>query len=62
MESLEPMFHNKTLILNDRHTILLDQLAQYPFGDYVDSIDALQLAVENVFRPKARIIDKPVWL
>ena len=27
------MLHNKTLILNDRHTMLLDQMAQYPFGD-----------------------------
>lgn len=62
IESLEPLFHNKNLILNDRHTILIDQLSQYPFGDYVDSIDALQLAVENVFRPKTRIAKKPSWL
>lgn len=62
MESLEPLFHNKTLILNERHKILLDQLAQYPFGDYVDSIDALQGAVENVFRRKPRIIEKPDFM
>lgn len=62
MESLEPLFHNKTLILNERHKILLDQLAQYPFGDYVDSIDALQGAVENVFRRKPRVIDKPDFM
>jgi predicted phage terminase large subunit-like protein len=62
IESLEPMLHNKTLILNERHTILLDQMAQYPFGDYVDSLDALQLAVENVFRRKTRVIDKPSWV
>ncbi len=62
MESLEPLFHNKTLILNERHRILIDQLSQYPFGDYVDSIDALQLAVENVFRQKVRLMEKPVWI
>ncbi|MED3832946.1 phage terminase large subunit [Peribacillus frigoritolerans] len=62
MESLEPLFYNKTLVLNDRHTILNDQLAQYPFGDYVDSIDALQLAVDNVFKPKSRILSKPSYL
>lgn len=62
IESLEPLLHNKALILNDRHTILLDQMAQYPFGDYVDSLDALALAVENAYRPKARLIEKPSWL
>lgn len=62
IESLEPLCHNKTLIFNEKHSILLDQMAQYPFGDYVDAIDALQLAVENVFRPKARLIDKPNWI
>lgn len=62
IESLEPILHNKTLILNDRHTILLDQMAQYPFGDFVDSIDALQMAVDKISRPVARIVAKPVWL
>lgn len=62
MESLEPLFHNRTLILNERHKILIDQLTQYPFGDYVDSIDALQGAVDNVFRRKPRLIDKPDFL
>ena len=62
IESLEPMLHNKTLVLNDRHTILLEQMAQYPFGDYVDSLDALQMAVDNIFKPKARIEAKPSWL
>lgn len=62
MESLEPLFHNRTLILNERHKILLDQLAQYPFGDYVDSIDALQGAVDNVYRRKPRVIEKPEFL
>lgn len=62
IESLEPLFHNKTLILNERHTILLDQLAQYPFADHDDSADALQMAVDNIARPKARIIRKPSFL
>lgn len=62
IESLEPLFHNRTLILNRAHTMLIDQLAQYPFGDYVDSADALQLAVENVARGKKRIRRKPAWL
>jgi predicted phage terminase large subunit-like protein len=62
MESLEPMCHNKSLIFNENHKTLLDQMAQYPHGDYVDSIDALELAVENVAKPKARIIDRPAWL
>lgn len=62
IQSMEPMLHNKTLILNDRHTMLLDQMAQYPFGDYVDSLDALQQALESVFRPKTRMVKKPGWL
>lgn len=62
IESLEPLFHNRTLILNRAHTMLIDQLAQYPFGDYVDSADALQLAVERVARRKRRILDKPPWM
>ncbi|MCV4329607.1 hypothetical protein OH542_23345, partial [Bacillus velezensis] len=62
IQSMEPMLHNKTLILNDRHTMLLDQMAQYPFGDYVDSLDALQQALESVFRPKTRLVKKPGWL
>lgn len=62
MESLEPLCHNKTLIFNRSHTMLLDQMAQYPHGDYVDSIDALQLAVENVAKAKKVMRDKPAWL
>jgi len=62
IESLEPLFHNKTLILNDRHTLLLDQLAQYPFGDHDDAPDALATAVSNVFKPKARVTTKPTYL
>lgn len=62
IESLEPLCHNKTLVFNRSHTILLDQMAQYPHGDYVDSIDALQLAVENVARAKKVVRNKPAWL
>lgn len=62
IESLEPLCHNKTLVFNRSHTILLDQMAQYPHGDYVDSIDALQLAVEHVARPKRVVRPKPAWL
>lgn len=62
IESLEPILHNKTLVLNDRHTMLLDQMAQYPFGDHDDSIDSLQMAVDNIYRPKARIAKKPKYL
>ncbi|MFZ7945675.1 phage terminase large subunit [Neobacillus sp. 19] len=62
IESLEPLFHNKTLILNDRHTTLLDQLAQYPFADHDDSPDALAIAVDNIYKPKSRIAKKPTYL
>ena len=62
IESLEPILHNKTLVLNDRHTLLIDQMAQYPFGDNDDSLDSLQMAVDNVFRPKSRVAKKPTWL
>lgn len=61
IESLEPLLHNKTLILNASHTMLIDQLAQYPFGDYVDSADALQLAVENVAKARKKVRKKPAW-
>lgn len=59
IESLEPLCHNKTLIFNRSHTMLIDQMAQYPHGDYVDSADALQLAVEHVARAKKTIRNKP---
>ncbi|OME86907.1 hypothetical protein BK120_08265 [Paenibacillus sp. FSL A5-0031] len=59
IESLEPLCHNKTLIFNRSHTMLHDQLAQYPHGDYIDSADALQLAVENVARAKKAVRNKP---
>lgn len=62
IESLEPLCHNKTLIFNRNHTMLLDQMAQYPHGDYVDSCDALQLAVENVAKAKKTVRNKPSWL
>ncbi|WP_010495063.1 phage terminase large subunit [Paenibacillus elgii] len=62
IESLEPLCHNRTLVFNRSHTMLLDQMAQYPHGDYVDSIDALQLAVENVARAKKALRNKPEWL
>lgn len=62
IEALEPLFHNKTLILNAGHVMLLDQLAQFPRGDYVDSIDALQMSVENVARAKRRLQNKPEWM
>lgn len=61
IESMEPLFHNKTLILNAGHTMLIDQLAQYPHGDYVDSADSLQLAVENVAKAKKKVRNKPAW-
>ncbi|MGY4690297.1 hypothetical protein [Salibacterium sp. K-3] len=64
IEQLEPMFANKSLILNERHGILLEQLRQYGQRgqSLVDAIDALSMAVENVKKPKRRITDKPAWL
>jgi predicted phage terminase large subunit-like protein len=62
IEALEPLLHNKTLILNAGHTMLIDQLSQYPHGDYVDSADALQMATENVARAKKRAGTKPKWM
>ncbi|PFP30247.1 hypothetical protein COJ96_05915 [Bacillus sp. AFS073361] len=62
IESLEPILHNKTLILNDRHTMLLDQMAQYPFADFDDLLDGTQMAVNSIFKPKSRVAVKPKWL
>jgi predicted phage terminase large subunit-like protein len=62
IESLEPLCHNKTLVFNRNHATLLDQMAQYPFGDYVDSVDSLQIAVDSIAKPKAKVIDRPDWL
>jgi predicted phage terminase large subunit-like protein len=62
IESMEPILHNKTLVLNDRHTMLLDQMAQYPFADHDDLLDAAQVAVDNIYRPKSRIAKKPKYL
>jgi predicted phage terminase large subunit-like protein len=62
IESLEPILHNKTLILNDRHTMLTDQMAQYPFADHDDILDSCQQAVNSIFKPKSRVAKKPTWL
>ena len=62
IEALEPLLHNKTLILNDRHVLLLDQMAQYPFGDHDDAVDCCQQAVNSISKPLARVVTKPVWL
>lgn len=62
IESLEPLFYNKTLILNDRHTTLIDQLSQYPFGDHDDSADSLTMCVDNILRPVASVVAKPAYL
>ncbi|MDP5273224.1 phage terminase large subunit [Chengkuizengella axinellae] len=62
IESLEPMCHNRTIVFNASHTILLDQMTQYPHGDYVDSLDALSGAVENVAKAKKVVRNKPSWL
>lgn len=62
IESLEPMLHNKSLILNDRHTLLLDQMAQYPFADHDDALDCLTMCVDNISKPIARVTAKPAYL
>jgi predicted phage terminase large subunit-like protein len=62
IESLEPLCHNKTLVFNDRHTMLLDQMVQYPFLDNDDILDSTQQAVNSIFKPKSRITKKPKWI
>lgn len=62
IESLEPYTANKSLIFNRSHTRLLEQLDAYPYGDYVDSVDALQMSVENVARARGVVRAKPTWL
>lgn len=61
IEQLEPMFANKSLILNANHDVLIEQLRQYPQG-LVDAIDALQIAMQSGGKKKARIMDKPSWM
>ena len=62
IESLEPLLHNKTLILNDRHTMLLEQMNGYPFVDYLDSLDSCSMAIDNISRPRAKLSAKPMWM
>ncbi|RED57166.1 hypothetical protein [Cohnella lupini] len=62
IESLEPLVHNKTLIFSRSHTTLIGQLEEYPDGVLIDAADALQMAVENVSKPKRTLRDKPLWL
>jgi predicted phage terminase large subunit-like protein len=62
IESLEPLVSNRTLIFNRSHQTLLDQMQQYPYGDYVDAIDALQMCVDLAMKPKSVVMDKPDWL
>ena len=62
IDALEPLCHNKALIFYDGHKTLLEQMQNYPEGDYVDAIDALQMAVEGIVRRKVRVIDKPYWM
>jgi predicted phage terminase large subunit-like protein len=62
IESLEPYAVNRTLVFNPNHTMLLDQIDAYPNGDYVDSLDSLQMSVENVARARRKVQTKPIWL
>jgi predicted phage terminase large subunit-like protein len=62
IESLEPYMANRTLVFNRSHKILLDQVEQYPNGDYVDSLDSLVMSVEKVARAKKKVLSKPFWL
>ncbi len=61
IESLEPMLANKSLILQQRHEQLMTELRQYPQG-LVDTLDALQIAVQAGNERVARIIPKPDWM
>lgn len=62
IESLEPYTVNKTLVFNKSHTTLLEQLDAYPYGDFVDSADSLQMSVDNVARARGVVRAKPKWL
>lgn len=62
IESLEPYCVNRTLVFNANHSTLLDQLDAYPNGDYIDSVDSLQMSVENVARARRKVQTKPIWL
>lgn len=62
IESLEPYCVNRTLVFNQNHRMLLDQIDAYPNGDYVDSLDSLQISVENVARARRKVQAKPIWL
>lgn len=62
IESLEPLTANKTLVFNERHKILLSQMEEYPNGDFLDAVDALQMATEIVARRKPRVLGKPRFL
>jgi hypothetical protein len=64
IETLEPMFANKSLILNKEHHVLIEQLRNYIPGTHslVDAIDALQIAIDNGGRRAIQVIQKPAWM
>lgn len=52
IESLEPLITSGTLRFSRRHSLLLEQLRQFPLGAHDDGPDALEMAVEMARRPQ----------
>jgi len=62
IQSLEVPLANKSLVLNEGHKELIDELRNYPHGRTVDIIDALQIAFKSGSKKKRQVIDKPAFL
>lgn len=59
IQSLEPLVKRGTIVFSKRHTLLLEQLKQFPKAAHDDGPDALEMAVrgaETVVEPSAEII------
>lgn len=61
IQSLEVPLANKSLVLNEGHKELIDELRNYPHGRTVDIIDALQIAFKSGSKRKIQIQQKPGW-
>jgi predicted phage terminase large subunit-like protein len=59
LESLQPLFANKKIFLQDNMQALIDELLLYPRGKHDDLLDGFFYANKNCYRPAHSLEEKP---
>lgn len=62
IEAMLPDIENGTIQFNREHTILLEHFERYGSKWHDDGPDALNMAIESVKRPRAKVVAKPRYL